>query len=90
MSYEEKIERGLKLYLREVHGVKAIEASIGESEAEQGWEGCESCGYGSNDGTITTPISYKEEGDAWTSSVEIDGTSLNFLPTLLSYIDRAE
>lgn len=89
-SYEEKIERGLKLYLKEEHGITAVSASIGESEVERGWSsGCKTCGYGADEDTVKTPIYYKTYKGGWTQSVEIDGTSINFLPELLSFIDRA-
>ncbi len=90
MSYEEKIKRGLVLYLREVHGITAKTASIGESEVERGWSsGCDTCGYGSDEDTINTPIYYKESGEDWGRSLQIPGTSIDFLPELLGYIDRA-
>lgn len=89
-DYEIKLERGLLLYLREEHGVNATSASIGESEVEKGWGGCETCGYGGSEDTITTPIYYQRSGDVYSSgTIEIDGTSIGFLPTLLEYIDRA-
>ncbi|HEY6020054.1 MAG TPA: hypothetical protein VIY48_09175 [Candidatus Paceibacterota bacterium] len=89
-DYEVKIERGLILYLREERGITAIDASLGESEFERGRDGCDTCGYDGSDGTITTPIYYKGDGGRYdTGTVEIHGTSINFLPTLLEYIDRA-
>ena len=89
-NYEEKIERGLKLFLKEEYGVTAISAFICESEVERGWsDGCETCGYGSDEDTVTTPIYYKEEKFGYTRQQDIKGTSINFLPQLLDYIDRA-
>lgn len=89
-EYEEKIERGLKLYLKQNRDITATTAWIGESEVERGWSsGCDTCGYGADEDKVTTPIYYKTEEYGWTSTVEIEGTSLNFLPELLSYIDRA-
>lgn len=89
-QYEKKIERALKLYLREVHNIEATTASIGMSEVEEGFEGCETCGYGGEGSRISTPIYYTKEGLVYPSFVEIDGTSIGFLPTLLHYIDRTE
>lgn len=90
MSYEEKIKRGLVLWLREVRGVTATDARLNESEVERGYSsGCDTCGHGADDDTITTTISYKTAGKSWWDSVEIPGTSIDFLPELLGYIDRA-
>lgn len=90
MSYEEKIERGLKLYLKEVVGVTATDAWISESEVERGWSsGCDTCGYGADEDTVYTPICYRTTERDWTQEHRIDGTSINFLPELLGYIDRA-
>lgn len=89
-DYEKKIERGLILWLREEKGITAISASIGESEIERGWSsGCDTCGYGADEDKVTTPVYYKTSSDKWNSSIEIEGTSINFLPTLLEYIERA-
>ena len=89
IDYERKIERGLILWLREKKDITAVTASIGESEAEEGWGGCDTCGYGGSDSTIETPIYYRGEGRYDSGTVYVDGTSINFLPTLLEYIDRA-
>ena len=89
IDYTEKIERGLKLFLREEHGITAVEASIGESEMERGWEGCHTCGHGGGEDTVATPIHYRREGSLYGTSLDISGTSLDFLPKLLDYIDRA-
>ena len=90
MSYEEKIEKGLILWLYEAKGIEATEASIGESEVERGWStGCDTCGYGADEDSIETPISYRAESGGQWRVVQIEGTSINFLPTLLEYIDRA-
>lgn len=88
-TYGERIERGLILFLREKHGITATSASIGESEVEKGWEGCETCSYGGSEDQVKTPITYKQDGWLHGSTLEIDGTSLEFLPELLNFIDRA-
>lgn len=89
-NYEREIEKGLILWLSEVRGIEAVEASIEESEGERGWiDGCDTCGYGAEGGTIETPIFWKGEGDRFWNRVTIKGTSVNFLPELLGYIDRA-
>lgn len=87
-NYEEKIERGLILWLRENRDITALTANIGESEVESGWGGCETCGYGGSDGEIETPIYYTNDIEKY-GTVYIKGSSLDFLPTLLGYIDRA-
>lgn len=89
IDYLDKIERGLILFLREKHGITATSASIGESEVESGWDGCDTCGYGGSEDAVKTPITYKQDGWLYASVLEIDGTSLEFLPELLNFIDRA-
>jgi hypothetical protein len=89
IDYMERIERGLLLFLREKHGITAETAYIGESNVEEGWEGCDTCGYGGGDDTVKTPIYYKSSGWLYNNALEIDGTSLEFLPELLNFIDRA-
>lgn len=91
-NYADKIEAGLKLWLKEVHGIDALSAELNESEVERAlYTGCETCGYGGGEDKITTAITYRT-GKTYRDwgSVEIEGTSVNFLPELLSYIDRAE
>lgn len=91
-NYADKIEAGLKLWLKEVHSIDAISAELNESEVERAlYTGCETCGYGGSEDKITTTITYRT-GKTYRDwgSVEIEGTSVNFLPELLSYIDRAE
>lgn len=91
MSYEEKIKRGLILYLREVHGIKAVDAELGMTEIEASqFEGCETCGYGRDDDKAWTPLRYKTEDQWFWSTIELDTVySVNLLPDLLPYIDRA-
>ena len=93
VDYTEKISAGLVLWLKDVRGVDAVSAALNESEVERSYyEGCDTCGYGAEDDKITTTITYERTGvKGWEryGSVEIDGTSVNFLPELLSYIDRA-
>lgn len=92
VDYTEKINAGLVLWLKDVRGVDAVSAALNESEVERsGYEGCETCGYGGSEDKITTTITYRT-GKTYRDwgSVEIEGTSVNFLPELLSYIDRAE
>lgn len=86
---ERKIERGLILWPREKKDIIAVSAEIGESEAEEGLGGCDTCGYGGSSGAIETPIYYRGESRYDSGTVYVDGTSINFLPTLLKYIDRA-
>lgn len=89
-DYKERIKRGLILYLREVHDIKAVDAELGLTEFEAGqYEGCETCGYGSDDDKVWTPLRYKEEGDRYWNTIELDTTTLDLFPTLLPYIDRA-
>lgn len=92
-SYERKIERGLILWLREVHGVSAVKAEASEAEVERGWStGCETCGYGADEDTVYFYVKYREvdDDDSWYwKSVKVEGTNVNFLPTILPYIDRA-
>lgn len=89
-DYEERIKRGLILYLREEHDIKAVDAELGLSEVEAAqYEGCETCGYGADQSTTVTPLRYREEGDSYWDRVDLDTTTLNLLPTLLPYIDRA-
>lgn len=89
-NYEEKIERGLKLWFKEVQDLTVSSAWIGESEVERGYDGgCDTCGWGADEDTIETPIYYKLTEDDYIRSRTIEGTSLNFLPQLLGYIDRA-
>lgn len=88
-DYDEKISRGLILWLREVKGIRATEAQLHESETEKAqFSGCETCGYGGDDDKIYTDIAYKDEDSNW-GIVKLEGTSIDYLPTLLYFIDRA-
>ena len=91
MSYEEKIKRGLLLYLREVHKITAIDAEIGMTEFEAGsWEGCDTCGYGADEDEVWTPLRFKRAQDKYWDFIKLDTVnSVNLLPELLPYIDRA-
>jgi uncharacterized protein YprB with RNaseH-like and TPR domain len=90
MTNEEKIEAGLKLFLREEHGIEATSAYLDESEVERGtFAGIETFGSERALDTITTSLIYEVEGRAVSQSIEIKGTSLDFLPKLLGYINRA-
>lgn len=88
---EERIERGLKLYLREEHGLMVTEAKLGMTEFEASqWEGCDTCGYGGDEDRAFTPLLYKLKGDGGWVVIELDTVnSVNLLPTLLPYIERA-
>lgn len=89
-DYNERIKRGLILFLREVHNIYATDAWLEESEVERGWfSGCETCGYGGDDDAITTDLKYKTLDATYASRVTLRESSLDFLPTLLPYIDRA-
>jgi hypothetical protein len=89
-DYEEKIERGLILFLREEFDVKASRASIGETEIERGFfGGCDTCGYGSDEDEIFFYINYSTETDQRRGYARLEGSTLNFLPTILPYIERA-
>ena len=90
-NYEEKIKRGLILYLREVHDIRAIDARLGLTEMEAAqYEGCETCGYGSDEDKAWTPLESKEDGDRDWDLIKLDTRySIDLLPTLLPYIDRA-
>lgn len=90
MSYKKKIEQGLLLWLKEERGIEALYAELCESEVERSYyEGCETCGYGGQEDTITTSIVYKTKKVGGYGTAQIEGTSINFLPKLLEYIDRA-
>ncbi len=87
---EEKIQRGLILYLREVHDIRAVQVELGLSEIEEAqYDGCETCGYGADEGRTYVPLRYKEREGCYWQEIEMDTTSINLLPTLLPYIDRA-
>lgn len=93
-NYEEKIRRGVILYLREVHDITATDAYIGDPEVHREWSGgCDTCGWYEN--SITTDITYVTEGmlDEWGNRsrgrVTIDRSEGDMLPLLLPYIDRA-
>lgn len=89
-DYEKDIERGLIAYLASL-GIKAVQAELNESEVEKAYfEGCETCGYGADDDRIYTRISYKTEDRNYWQCHEIPGTSLDFLPTLLKFIDESK
>lgn len=85
--YEEKIERGLKLYLKEVHGVtgEILTASLSNYD-ESGFGGCDTCGYGSSESSFDIDYHVKGERATWKT---IDGDALSFFAILLEYIDRA-
>lgn len=92
-NYEEKIRRGVLLYLREEHNVTASDAYIGDMEVHREWSGCETCGWYEN--SITTDINYVTSGTldmaTWRdrNSVTLDLSEQSILPLLLPYIDRA-
>jgi len=89
VDYTEKIKAGLLLWLKDVHGIDAYWAELSESEVERGYyDGCETCGYGGDDDTIVTRVTYASQGVRFRQNVEIKGTSIDFLPELLKYIDR--
>lgn len=93
IDYNEKIRRGVILYLREVHGVTATDAYIGDPEVHREWSGgCETCGWYENN--IETDIRYLTEGTfesgCWNyKTVTLDMAESDMLPLLLPYIDRA-
>ena len=89
ISVDARIKRGLILYLKEMHGLDVVDAMINESEIEEAWGGCDTCGYGETGPHVTFTIGYKELGDLHYGYVEKDGTSVGFLPEFLPYIDRA-
>lgn len=85
-KYERKIERGLILWLREEHSVKAVEAAINAEGEDESYGYCDTC-YGSS-AVAKIYVSYRNEDDKW-GEIEVGSDSLNFLPILLPYIDRA-
>lgn len=93
-DYEEKIRRGVLLYLREVHNITASDAYIGDMEVHREWSGgCETCGW--YEENVTTDISYVTEGKVneatWGArkSVTLELSEQSILPLMLPYIDRA-
>jgi hypothetical protein len=89
-DYTEKIEAGLMLYLKEHYGLTVDSAWLNESEVERGWhEGCETCGCGASEDTISFTIGFKDGSYPYSQSREISGSTLDFFPILLEYIDRA-
>ena len=86
-SYEEKIERGLKLYLKEVHKVEGniISASL-SGFTEGGDGGCDTCGYGATEQGFDVDFTVEGGGYRWVT-VEMD--PLEFFAVILPYIDRA-
>lgn len=94
MSQVDKdIEAGLILYLKEQHQIIAGTAQIeGYTEAERGYGGCDTCGYGRQDTEITHSvyITYTEPGRSQFKSINFEVENvLSALPLLLPYIDRA-
>ncbi len=85
-DYERKIERGLILWLREEKDVKAVEATLDAEGEEESYGYCDTC-YGTS-AVAKIYVSYRKEDGGW-GEVEVGSDSLNFLPTLLPYIDRA-
>ena len=51
------------------------------------YDGCETCGYGGEQDTVSFTISYYEATTY--GSVQLGGLSTDFLPELLPYICRA-
>lgn len=86
MSYEEKIERGLKLYLKEVHSVAGDITHASLSDFDSGGDGgCDTCGYGSS--VVSFDVNYRVNGRSSWKTIEMD--PLDFFAVLLPYIDRA-
>lgn len=91
MTYQDKIEAGLKIYLKEHYDVNATSAWLNESEVERGYfSGCETCGYGGDEDTISFTIGFRTDDYYYSQSREISGSTLDFFPILLEYIDRAD
>jgi hypothetical protein len=86
-GYEKKIERGLILWLREIKDIKATEAQLSAEGEEESYGYCDTC-YGTSAAAVIY-VAYKAEGDQHWSEVEVERNSLDFLPELLPYIDRA-
>lgn len=85
-TYERKIERGLILWLREEKDVKAVEATLNAEGEDESYGYCDTC-YGTS-AVAKIYVSYRDEDGKW-DEVEVGSDSLNFLPVLLPYIDRA-
>ena len=90
MTYEEKIAAGLKLYLKEHYGKDVSDAWLNESEIERGYfTGCDTCGYGAEEDIISFTIGFRDDSHRRPQWVTLSGSTLDFFPTLLEYIDRA-
>jgi hypothetical protein len=85
-DYEEKIARGLALYLKEVCNVKGEITNARLSSFDPGGEGgCDTCDYGSTEAGFD--IDYNVDGlYNW---VRVDEEVLQFFSIILPYIDRA-
>lgn len=89
-EYERKIERGLILWLREIHNIVAEEASIDAEGETESYGYCDTCCYGES-AVAKIYVNYKVKGEShWNrDDIEVGSNSLDFLPVLLPYIDRA-
>lgn len=85
-NYEEKIERGLKLYLKEAHKIQGEVTDVELDAYDSGGSGgCDTCGYG--DSGASFDINYRADG--YFHYITIDEDPLAFFSTILPYIDRA-
>ena len=92
MTIEERINNMLCRYLKDVAGIETTKAELPTYTeiSNDGYDGCETCGYGSSENEMSFNISYIEDLTAprWNGRYgyyEVKGDPLGFFPELLKY-----
>lgn len=85
-TVEERISRGLKLYLREEHKIDGDITEVSMSDYSDGQNsGCDTCGYGGSGASFD--INWREGRYSKWVTLELD--PLEFFTILYPYIERA-
>lgn len=83
-----RINKGIGLWLEEEKGYSDVTiTSISDPEVEDAYGGCDTCGYGGRNGRAYFTIYFNTPTKTY-DYVEVEGSSLDFLATVLPYIDR--
>lgn len=88
VSVTGRINGGIALWLEEEKGYSNVTVtSISDPEVESAYGGCDTCGYGETGARSYFTIYFNTPTTAH-DYVEVEGSSLDFLATVLPYIDR--
>lgn len=83
-----RINRGIELWLEEEKHYREVKVtSISDPEVEAAYGGCDTCGYGGSEDRSYFTIYFTHATSTY-DYLEVEGSSLDFLATVLPYIDR--